>query len=79
MSEQPEKRNVEVPGKVLVECPKAGKRLIALTRCNGCEHYVGLVERLPDERIPFAKRYMAGCRHPFARALFELEIDAGAE
>jgi hypothetical protein len=79
MSDPTEKRQVELPDNVFVECPKAGKRLIPALRCNLCEHYVGMVERFPGENIPFAKRYMVGCRHPFARALFEVELNASPE
>lgn len=79
MSETKEPRQVELPDNVFVECPLAGKKLIPIVRCNGCEHYVGLLERFPDEKIPFAKRFMVGCRHPFARALFEVELNAGTE
>lgn len=65
---------IEVPNNVLVECPRAGRRLRAVSACLTCEDYVGLHERFPDAKAPFAKRFMVGCRHPFARAIFEMEV-----
>ncbi len=68
-----QQRAIQVPDNMLVECPRAGRRLRAVSVCLTCEDYVGLVERLPDAKTPFAKRFMVGCRYPFARAIFEME------
>ena len=72
MSEPEEQRHVQVPPNVYVECPLVGKRLRAAIACLDCEHYVGLNERFPDERMEFAVRFQVACRFPFARSLFEV-------
>lgn len=69
---------VDVPAGVYVECPLAKKKLRPVSACAGCEHYAGLLDRFPGaQHLPFAQRYMAACRYPFGRALFEVDTDAG--
>lgn len=65
---------VTVPNTALVECPLAGKKLRAVSRCVGCEHFQGILDRFPGStKLRFSQRYMVACRYPFGRAIFELE------
>jgi hypothetical protein len=71
-----DKKQIEVPDNVFVECPLIEKKLRPVKRCLDCEHYDGLNERFPDEKMAFRVRFQVRCRFPFARALFETETQA---
>lgn len=71
MSDEP--KTVNVPHGVLVECPLVKKRLRPVERCQGCEHFAGLLDQFPGgDHLDFSKRHMVACRFPFGRALFEV-------
>lgn len=68
-------RDVTIPGNVYVQCPLVGKKLRAVSLCLECEHYTGFRQRFQSDQYPFATNYQVACRFPFARALFEMEIN----
>lgn len=75
MTEPTASSNIDVPADLRVDCPKKPKGLLsAIESCRGCEHFNGMVDRFPGAKhLAFTQRYMVACRHPFGRAIYEIE------
>ncbi len=64
---------IEIPGNVLVHCPKVQFNLARMSACVNCEHFSGLEDRFPGSQMRFSVRYSVMCRHdPVKRELKEL-------
>jgi hypothetical protein len=61
---------VQIPSNVLVRCPLAAFDLTRAYRCEGCQHFQGLVEyQPPGGQGAFHKRYGVRCAYPVDREL----------
>lgn len=62
-------RDVETPPAALVHCPRVKFNLRRLSKCNGCEFFMGLTEKLSRPGIAFHEQYLVICAHPMSRAI----------
>jgi hypothetical protein len=75
-SEKP--REVAIPSHVFVRCPLSVWKLRQAKRCEGCEHFCGLSQRLSRDGMPFEAEFQVRCAFPVDRELYHVEIENGS-
>jgi hypothetical protein len=60
---------IEIPPRALVHCPKHKFALRRVVKCEGCEDFAGLNEKMRGESIPFDGAYTVVCIYPISRAI----------
>lgn len=64
-----ETNTVEIPERALVHCPKHKFALRRVRKCEGCDCFGGLNERLKGDAVPFEGAYSVVCIYPMSRAI----------
>lgn len=67
-------RLVEIPVDQFVECPKHRMALRQAVKCEGCEFFLGLRERMSGENLAFNAQYQVVCAKPKARLLIPIDL-----
>ncbi len=80
MTDGIEDRQVDVPAHVFVRCPMVGWKLRQAGRCDGCEHFHGLAQRMHQDGkpMPFEHEFAVRCGYPVERELYHVDIELNA-
>lgn len=66
-----------IPEHVFVRCPMVAWKLRQAKRCDSCEHFRGLTQRMQsDKPMPFEHEFAVRCAFPVDRELYAVEIEA---
>ena len=68
---------VDIPEHIFVRCALRQFKLCQARRCEGCEHFRGLTERMRREGqpLPFESQFAVRCAYPVDRELYNVQID----
>lgn len=68
---------VEIPSDVYVPCPMVKFKNRRVTKCEGCSHFGGLMDCIPQDQgeAPFVRRFRVICSHPIGRQMVAVEIE----
>lgn len=65
-----------IPVHVFVRCPAAQWKMRQAKRCDGCEYFRGLTQRMiRDGGMPFEQEFAVRCGFPIDRELFAVEME----
>lgn len=69
---------VTIPAHIFVRCPKRDWKLCQARRCDTCEHFHGLAQKMSREGkpMPFEQEFEVRCSYPIERELYHVQIEA---